>query len=94
MIPKILRQKEVTVLVIVINRYLKFFRLNTAFRGYGLRAGLLLCQQCIHSQLTKLQIRLHTEQGRTTVYQRVTSGHTDISGFDRFDNLIFFTGIS
>ena len=47
----------------------------------------------IDPQLAELQIRFHTEQGRSTIDQRVAGRHADITGFQRFDDLVLFSRI-
>ena len=90
-ISKVITQEEVTVLIIIIDRYLKVGRLRTALTRYRLTLRVLLRNQCLNTQLAKLQIRLHTKQGRTSAYQTIIQGHRHITRLQRLNNIILLT---
>ena len=92
-VAEIVRQEEVAVLVILVDRQLERLRLHAPFRADRFRFRFLLCKQRIHPQLPELEVRLHSEQGGPAVDQRVAGRHTDVTGFERLDDLVFLTRI-
>ena len=60
-VAEIITQEEVAILVIAINWYLKAGCLCTTFTRNGLTFRVLLRNQCLHFQFTKLQIGLDTK---------------------------------
>ena len=76
---EIVAQKEVTILIITINWHFKRGCLCAASTRDRLALRILLRNQCLHTQLAKLQICLHTKQCRATAYQTVIQAHRHIT---------------
>ena len=90
-ITEIVTQEEVTVLVITIYRHLKVRCLRSSFAANGLTLWVLLWHQCLHAQLAKLQIRLHTKQRTTSAYQTVIQRHRHVTCLQRLYNIILLS---
>ena len=96
MVTKIMCEKEVAILVVIIDIDLEVCHLNASFRRDGFRLGVLLCQQRIDTQFTELQFGLDPEEGCAAAYERIIGVEVDVSGFDVFDDfvLIFTSSLS
>ena len=87
---KIFRKEEVSVLIVVGRRDREIGRLST-LRINRLRFRLLLRSKRRDFQLTELQIRTNTEQGRSTLNQRGGEWQTNISGLHLLYDIVFLS---
>ena len=87
-------EEEVPVLVVGVGSNFERGELASAFGTDGCGSGVFLRHDSLQFQFAELQVGAHAEQRTGTSDERRVGRHADVTGFDEFDDFVFFALIA